>query len=390
MTAASYDLSNSDYNSCIGCIYITPDYKNNGNKIYFQKSGTIVINEYNPETYELKADISATLVEATVAEDGSITINEDEGAACIEITTGVVKAADRTDKTETCADIYDCMDTCPENDSECQDNCYGNSTAVARTQFNDLELCGEDHDCHGSYRCYYENCREQEAICGMAVDENYNIPYGSVTINGTFPYLHKDSKPVVVDPETGIAEETELPEEETKITLTNEYVIMGAFVRGTFGNNNTPVIDPAAEAGNKVFSYAQMSHFKAPNLTDKNITLVQTYQHEEGTNPTPTVHIVTTITQSREEPYTLGLGKWEEEARIFVKGTKSDGTPCDHAFGVGTISISNISYPSISDVVTGAATQIIVTGAADLYSYKATPDYGGDVSDNEWVACDPM
>ena len=367
--------TSSGYN-CTGtaCVFVTQDYNTQDETSYFQKNGTINVTDYNPETFEMSAEISSTLVEATLTDNGWVLKN---GGKCITIETGLVRAEEPTDKTETCADIYSCFKDCEDNaeyneedQAVCKGECYSNSTAVARTQFESLNQCDEDNSCNGNFRCWYENCRERQEICGMKNDPNYSIPYGHVMISGTFPYLHPEPQ-----------------SENEKITINNTYVLMGAFVNGTFGNsNNIPVVNQS-ESEN-VFSYAQMSHFKAPNEADKNITFIQTYHDEEGKNTTPTVHIVTTITQSGD--YTLGLGKWDTEARIFVKGTKSDGTSCDHAFGVGTISISNIDYPSISDVVTGETTKITVSGEADLYSFKASPDYGGDVSDNEWIACDPQ
>jgi len=196
----------------------------------------------------------------------------------------------------------------------------------------------------------------------MVNDPNYAVPYGEVTISGTFPYLHQEPQ-----------------SEDDKITISNEYVIMDTFVTGTFGNNNDiSVINPSA--ADKVFSYAQISHFKdAPDT--ENITFVQTYQGTEVKYPS--VHLVTTITEPGLD-YTLGLGEWTTEARIFVKGTKSDGTVCDHAFGIGSIKINDISWEL-------GATTISLEGSATLYSYKATPDYGGNISDDEeWIACDPQ
>ena len=357
--------TSSNY-TCTGtaCMFVTQDYGTEGESMYFQKEGTIDVSEYDPETFEMSASISSTLVEVVRTDSGFVLKN---GGKCITIETGVVRAVEQSEKTETCADIYACIDECSDDDSDCVGGCYSNSTAVARTQYNALSQCSREHNCNGNFRCWYENCREEEEVCGMAVDSDYEIPYGHITISGTFPYLHAEPQ-----------------SEEDKITISEEYVIMGAFVSGTFGNdNNIPVVDPEGA----VFSYAQMSHFKAPNEADKNITFIQTYKTEEGKDPTPTVHLVTTITQSGD--YTLGLGKWDTEARIFIKGKKSDGTPCDHAFGVGTLTISDLSFPGIGDVITGETTKITLSGEATLYSFKATPDYGGDVSDSEWVACDP-
>ena len=358
IAVASYDLSteaNSNYATCTECLLVIENYGSENAKNFFQESGEIVVSAYDPDTFGMTATITATLVETTI--DGNGNSTPVENGACLQIETGVVSAEDHSGKTETCADIYNCFDTCAEDDANCPSNCYGNSTAIARSQYNALSNCGEEHNCNGSYYCFYENCLEQEEICGMKNDEEYDIPYGQVTINGTFTYLHAES--------------------ETSINIT-DHAIHGPFVTGTFGNGETKmnVIDPTADQ-TKIISYAKIAPFKDVP-TEKNITLIQTYQ-EDG--KTPTVHFVTTVTEPGE--YTLGLGEWTTEARIFVSETNSEGErSCDHAFGVGTVTISAISWDT-------GTTEISVSGTATLYSYKAAPHYGGDISGTEWVACEP-
>ena len=357
IAVASYDLStedNSDYATCTECLLVIENYGSANAKNFFQESGEIVVSAYDPDTFGMTATITAKLVETTI--DGTGHSTPVENGACLEIETGVVSAEDHSGKTETCADIYSCFDTCAEDDTECPSNCYGNSTAIARSQYNALSNCGQEHNCNGSYYCFYENCLEQEEICGMKNDEEYDIPYGQVTINGTFTYLHAENEAIYI----------------------NDNVLKVPFVTGTFGNGETKmnVIDPTADQ-TKIISYAKIAPFKdVPD--EKNITLIQTYQ-ENG--KTPTVHFVTTVTQPGD--YTLGLGEWTNEARIFISETNSEGErSCDHAFGVGNVTISAISW------ATGTTT-ISVSGTATLYSYKAAPHYGGDISGTEWVACEP-
>ena len=352
--------TSSNYN-CTGtaCMFVTQDYGTEGETLYFQKNGTIDVSEYDPETFEMSATISSTLVEVTVGTDGYIHLKQN--GACITIETGVVKAEEHSDKTETCADIYACFKTCGDNDPDCSDNCYADSTAVARTQYNDLENCGSENNCNGNFRCWYEHCLEQEEICGMKNDPDYNIPYGQLTISGTFPYLHAEG--------------------ENNIYYAN--TMSGAFVTGTYGNDGKNIVDTTGTP----YSYARISHFKAPNEDELNLTLIQTYK-ESG--KTPQVHIVTTISKSGD--YKFGLGEWESEARIFVSKTDSNGERlCDYAFGIGTVTLSISGNPvdSIGEIATGSATEITVSGDATLYSYKATPDYGGDITDGEhWIACE--
>ena len=295
----------------------------------------------------MNAVISAKLVEKA----------PNEGASCVKIVSGNIHAIDSGDK-ENCAEIMECMDECYETNSNCIGNCYINGNVTARQQYNDLVECDEANSCNGNYRCYYEHCLTQEETCGMVNDPNYRIPYGEVTISGTFPYLFS--------------------KDETEFQLSPEYILDGTFATGTFGNDEDHLNNIVNQAG-EPFSYARISTFKDAPDTD-NITFVQTYKGTDIT--TPTVHLVTTITEPGLD-YTLGLGEWDTEARIFVKGTKSDGTPCDHAFGVGTLKINDISWEL-------GSTTISIEGSATLYSFKATPDYGGDVSDDEeWIACDP-
>ena len=343
--------------NCTGtaCLFVTPDYETEDTTLYFQKNGTINVSEYDPETLEMSAEISATLVEVVVTDNG-LTLKENGG--CITIETGVVRAEETSDHAiKTCAGITECKKGCDENE-DCIENCFSDISAVARTQYLDLfSTCNEEHNCDNNYYCLWENCAEEEEICGMRGDtENYNIPYGEVTINGTFTYLHAEG--------------------ETDILYS--HALEAAFVEGTFGNNNTPIIDQDDSAA--LLSYAKIAPFKdVPE--EKNITLVQTYKKVDGKSFGPTVHIVTTL----REPgaYKLGLSDWEEEARLFVSDTDSAGEKiCDHAFGVGTLNITAISW-------TPGETTISVNGTAKLYSYKASPHYGGDISGTKWVACEP-
>ncbi len=359
-TSGNYDCTGT------ACMFVTQDYGTEGETLYFQKKGTIDVSEYDPETFEMSATISSTLVEVTVGTDGYIHLKQN--GACITIETGVVRAVEQSEKTETCADIYSCFDDCednPEYNEEdkavCKRECYSNSTTVARTQFESLNQCDEENNCNGNFRCWYEHCLEQEEICGMKNDPNYHIPYGQLTISGTFPYLHAEG--------------------ENDIYYVN--TMSGAFVTGTYGNDGKNIVDTTGTP----YSYARISHFKAPNEDELNLTLIQTYK-ESG--KTPQVHIVTTISKSGD--YKFGLGEWESEARIFVSKTDSNGERlCDYAFGIGTVSLSISGNPvdSIGEIATGSSTEITVSGEATLYSYKATPDYGGDITDGKhWIACE--
>ena len=353
---AEGSYTSSNYN-CTACTIVSQDYSTDSETetMYFQKNGTIVVSEYDPETLEMSAEISAELFEVTVGTDGYLHLKEN--GACITIETGIVKAEDTSDHAiKNCAGITECRKGCNDEDEECLANCFSDISAIARTQYNNLfSICNDAHECNGNYYCLWENCVEEEEICGMRGDtENYNIPYGEVEINGTFTYLHDQG--------------------ETEILYS--HALEAAFVTGTFGNNNTPIVDSTGQ----LLSYAKIAPFKDVP-TETNITLVQTYKKEEGKSFGPTVHLVTTIKEPGE--YTLGLGDWTTEARIFISNTDSEGEKiCDHAFGVGTINITAISW-------TPGATTISVNGTAKLYSYKASPHYGGDISGTEWVACDP-
>ena len=343
--------TSTNYN-CTACTIVAQDNNTEDEKIYFQKNGTIVVSEYDPETMEMSAEISATLVAVTI-NNNYFTPDETD---CITIETGVVRAEESSDHAiKTCAGITECKKGCDENEA-CIENCFSDISAVARTQYLNLfSTCNEAHNCENNYYCLWENCAEEEEICGMRGDtENYNIPYGEVTINGTFTYLHAEG--------------------ETEILYS--HALEAAFVEGTFGNNNTPVVDSEGQ----LLSYAKIAPFKdVPE--EKNITLVQTYKKEEGKSFGPTVHIVTTLHETGT--YKLGLSDWEEEARLFISNTDSEGEKiCDHAFGVGTINITAISW-------TPGETTISVNGTAKLYSYKASPHYGGDISGTKWVACEP-
>ena len=275
-----------------------------------------------------------------------------------DVTLTIIQDYGESTEKEYVHEIMDCMNECFETNSTCLGNCYINGNVTAREQYNDLIECDEANHCEGNYYCYYEHCLAEEETCGMVNDPNYRVPYGEVTINGTFPYLFS--------------------KDETEIQLSSDYIIDGTFATGTFGNDENNLNNIVNPAGNP-FSYAKIANFKDSPDTE-NITFVQTYKNDGVKSPV--VHLVTTITEPGLD-YTLGLGEWDTEARIFISEMDSDGNKiCDHAFGVGNIKINDISW------VLGATT-ISIEGSATLYSFKATPHYGGDVSGIEWVACDP-
>ena len=355
----TYNLAseeNSNYATCKECLVIIPDYESDDPTIYFQESGTITVNQYNLTNYGLKATISAKLVETTIDENGNSA--PVEGGSCIRIVSGTVNAYDTSNNTATCANIMKCMNMCSENNSTCMGNCYIGSTAVARTEYEDFFKCGNQNNCGENIRCYWEHCQEAAQTCGINPDPNYNMPYGHVQINGTFNYLHgKDAT-----------------------SLSNDHILNGPFVTGTFGNNNTNIVD--SSTGVTTISYATIGVFE--DTGDDNVLLVQS-KYKDNTRQNPVVEFVTTATAPGE--FNLWLGEWETGARIFVSEYNSDGQrTCYHAFGMGTVNISAMS----SDWTPNAATTITVSGEAELYSPKATLDYDMDDLVTKFPACDPV
>ena len=247
-----------------------------------------------------------------------------------------------------CADIMSCMNTCGENDSTCQQNCYNNGTTAGKNQFYAWQTCNEDNSCGYYYDCVRNKCRDEDSLCGLAGDTaNYKIPYGKVIVNGTFKYLHDEN--------------------EADVYVSN--CIEGGFASGTFGNNANIV-----DTSKYPLAYAQLVT-NPEDSTDKRIILFQGHNDTTATAPIVRMLIKTTTAGT----YTFGLGEFKEEkVRLFV--SEQDGS-CDHAFGYGSVTLSAINY-------TPGNTTITVNGEIDLYSYKAMPYYGGDISDNEyWIAC---
>ena len=351
-----YNLSleeNSNYATCKDCLTIIQDYENEEPKYYFQESGKIKVSNYNSSNYGLKATISAKLVETRFDENYNST--PVENGACIRIVSKTVTANNNTDN-ETCKNIMNCIQECDDNDSNCTGNCYISSTAVAKTQYEEVFECANQNNCEGDLSCYWEKCQEEMKTCGMNPDPNYKMPYGEVNISGTFNYLHgKD-----------------------ETSLSQDHILNTPFVTGTFGNNDTEIFDPTPTI--TTISFAKIGTFI--DSEGDNIMLIQA-KYKEDVPQNPVVEFVTTATAPGE--FTLGLGDWTTGARIFVSKYDSEGNRiCYHAFGMGTVSISAIS----SNWVSGETT-ITVEGSAKLYSPKATLDYGGDISD-EWTACDPQ
>ena len=249
-----------------------------------------------------------------------------------------------------CANIINCMDSCGENDSTCQQNCYNNGTTAGKNQFSAWQTCNENNSCEYYYDCLWENCRDEEAICGLAGDTvNYKIPYGKATIHGTFTYLHDEN--------------------EEDVFISN--CVEGGFVTGSFGNNFNLI-----DSSKTPLAYAKL--LSNPNdSTDKYIVLFQ--GHNDTTTDKPVVRMFIKATTSGS--YVFGLGDFStEKIRLYI--TENDGS-CDHAFGYGAVTISAISY-------TPGNTTITVDDVVDLYSYKAMPYYGGNIADGEdLIACQP-
>ena len=350
-----YNLSsaeNSNYADCKECLTITQDYESEDPKYYFQESGSIKVSNYNSSNYGLKAVISAKLVEITIDENGNSA--PVEGGSCVRIVSQTANAMDNSGKTETCANIMKCMDSCSESNPDCPGYCYIQSTAVARTQYEDFFQCGNQESCGEDLHCYWEHCQEETKTCGINPDQNYKMPYGEVSINGTFNYLHaKDTTEMSYD-----------------------HMISGPFVTGHFGNNDTDLVDSTAT----IYSYAAIGNFEDDD--SDNIVLIQ-MTTKNGNKQNPVVEFVTTATAPGD--FKLGLGDWETGARIFVSEYDNEGNrTCYHAFGIGNVTISAIS----SDWATGATT-ITVEGSAKLYSPKANLDYDMDDLALKFPACDP-
>lgn len=89
VAAGTYDLSDGDswHNtnnwSCWECVLVIQDYLSDSKKIYFQKEGTLTIESVDEE-YNFKGTLSAVLVESTIDEWVSYTV---ENGDCIEIET---------------------------------------------------------------------------------------------------------------------------------------------------------------------------------------------------------------------------------------------------------------------------------------------------------------
>ncbi|MBO4711907.1 hypothetical protein J5681_08345 [bacterium] len=254
-----------------------------------------------------------------------------------------------------CANIMNCINACEVDsegnlvDSNCPQTCYNNGTTDGKNQYMAWENCNTSNSCEYYYDCLWTKCRDEEAVCGFAGDTaNYNVPYGKVTINGTFTYLHDEN--------------------EENILIAN--CISGGFVTGSFGRNNVSLID----SDKTPLAYATL--ITPTDGSDQYIVLFQGHNDETATAPIARMLVKATTAGT----YTFGLGDFnEEKVRLFIN--EQDGS-CVHAFGYGSVNISAIGY-------TLGETTISLSGELDIYSPKAMPYYGGDISDTNLVACEP-
>ena len=257
-----------------------------------------------------------------------------------------------------CANIMNCMDGC--SDQTCAENCYNNGTEAGKNQYMAWDNCNTSNSCEYYYDCLWTNCRNEEAVCGLAGDTvNYKIPYGKANISGTFTYLHTSDE---IDNDG----------------ISANHVVMGGFINGSFGKTNVSLANDS--------SYALAIFF--PEETEGEETYPQyisLFQTENSSAPTlPTIQMI--LQAPTTGSYTFGLGAIKDEkVRMLVRNwdDSSQTYSCDHAFGYGTVTISDISYEL-------GETKISLSGQIDLYSYKAMPYYGGDISDSQhFIACEP-
>lgn len=260
-----------------------------------------------------------------------------------------------------CANIMNCMDGC--SDQTCAENCYNNGTEAGKNQYMAWDNCNTSNSCEYYYDCLWTNCRNEEAVCGLAGDTaNYKIPYGKANISGTFTYLHST-------------------DEINNNEIYTNHIIQGGFISGSFGKTNASLANDS--------SYALAIFF--PEETEGEETYPQyisLFQTENSSAPTlPTIQMI--LQAPTTGSYTFGLGAIsEEKVRMLVRNWddsagESGNYTCDHAFGYGTVTISDISYEL-------GETKISLSGQIDLYSYKAMPYYGGDISDSQhFIACEP-
>ncbi len=253
-----------------------------------------------------------------------------------------------------CANIMKCMNSCESTDTDCPQNCLNNGTIDGKAQYNDLFTCGNNQSCkndEGAYPndCLWNKCRNEYVICGGAGDTlKYKVPYGKVTINGTFNYLHNG-------------------DEEESVYST--HVIEGGFITGSFGNYESTLTNLIDEDATP-FAYA--------SLEDGNIML---YQKHNTDTASPLIMMLVEATEPGT--YTFGLSDLN---RIFIVDMTGGTLNCSHALGYGPVNITAISH-ELGD------TTISLNGEIELYSLKAAPYFGGDASNepvsNLWKACEP-
>jgi hypothetical protein len=246
-----------------------------------------------------------------------------------------------------CVSIMDCMGECELDangnlvDSKCPENCYNNGTIDGKAQYQDWQNCNESNNCEYYYDCLWEKCRNEEAVCGLAGDTvNYKIPYGKANISGTFTYLHSSDE-----------------------TVYSNHTIENGFITGSFGRTNVNLIDTNATP----FAFASLENESSSQY------IMLTQQHNTSTTA-PIIQMLVSATTNGT--YVFGLGDFNvEKVRMFILDVENNSLNCTHAFGYGAVTISNISYDL-------GETTISLNGDIDLYSLKAMPYYGGDISDD--------
>ncbi len=228
--------------------------------------------------------------------------------------------------------------------------CYDNGSTTGKTDYDAFWTCDSTNSCDGVYLCQWQKCNANAILCGLGGDSNYQIPYGTATISGNFTYIVTD-----------------------EANLTSSMYIT-QFITGTYGTSGN-LIDPTS-AGTYAYTAS-----KTPTSDDPYLIVYQDYKDSIVKNPVP--YLIIDKADATVGTHNVGLTA-DDDTQVFIAEMDSSGEmTCRHAFGVGTINITTVNTTA------GSSGRLSLTGTLQLYSPKAAPIYGGDISDSTLIACDP-
>ena len=268
---------------------------------------------------------------------------------------------------EACAAIYQCFAQCQDND--CANACVQNGDPAGQQVFMTMYNCWSNNCANASTNeeftdCVIANCNAETEACGLRVapvdgDSSYKSPYGSLNINFSVDQIANDSDG-----------------QQSTVGITQ-----AAFATGTYGNGSTSVTPADAYMIQSMASYSVDAQY-GNSVGVQQIPVYNNNGQGVGGNPV----VIFVVDEENAAVGALNTSLYQgAQAMLYVVDVNwnSGQISCFHAFGEGTVNITNIG-----DIANHGA--LSMNGSVTLHSPK-NYDGNGDISSQLGVTvCNPV